>query len=295
MPNAVRISVTKFHKMKLVNIHNKTTKPELYEKGNSVMWTDTHISKQLLHVHLNAELDLGSRKTKTIISTVDWVLKSTEKEQLSILDLGCGPGLYSEMLAKKGHKVTGVDFSENSIAYARSEAEKKKLDISYLKENYLNLELEENSFDLVILIFTDFGPLLPKEREQLLGVIKKGLKPGGIFIFDVLNDKNIHNKISPKNWEVSTGGFWDSKPYMALSESFVYDEAKVILYQHLVLDEEETLKVYRFWTRFFSHDDLRNILLANGFDNLSFHENVLPEGDLWNGDNVTFCKAMNNK
>lgn len=285
----------KNYKMKLVDIHNKTIKPALYEKGNSVMWTDIHISKQLLHVHLNAELDLGSRKTKTIISTVDWVLENTDKEQLSILDLGCGPGLYSELLAKKGHKVTGVDFSENSISYARNEAEKKLLDITYLKENYLNLRLEENSFDLVILIFTDFGPLLPKEREQLLGVIKKVLKPGGVFIFDVLNDRNIHNKISPKNWEVSKGGFWDSKPYMALSESFVYDEAKVILYQHLVLDEEDTLKVYRFWTRFFSHDDLRNILEVNGFDELSFHENVLPEGDLWNGDNVTFCKATNNK
>lgn len=285
----------KFQKMKLVDIHNKTIKPELYEKGNSVMWTDPHISKQLLHVHLNSELDLGSRKTKTIIGTVDWVLESTSKEQLSILDLGCGPGLYSEMLANKGHKVTGVDFSDNSISYARKEAAKKQLDITYLKENYLNIELKENSFDLVILIFTDFGPLLPKEREQLLRVIKKVLKPGGIFIFDVLNDKNIHNKISPKNWEISKGGFWNSKPYMALSDSFVYDEEKVILYQHLVLDEEEILKVYRFWTHFFSHDDLRNILQAHDFAKLSFHENVLPKSDLWNGDNVTFCKAINNK
>jgi len=287
--------MNKRHKMKLVDIHNKMTRPELYEKGNSVMWTDPHISKELLHVHLNGELDLGSRKTKTIISTVDWILKSTDKKQLNILDLGCGPGLYSELLAKKGHKVTGVDFSENSINYARNEASKKKLNITYLKENYLNLKLEENSFDLVILIFTDFGPLLPTEREQLLSVIKKGLKPGGIFIFDVLNDKNIQNKISLKNWEVSTGGFWDSKPYMALSESFIYDEAKVILYQHLVLDEDETLKIYRFWTHFFSHDDLGNILQNHDFVKPSFYENVLPESDLWNGNNVTFCKAINKK
>jgi hypothetical protein len=68
-----------------------------------------------------------------------------------------------------------------------------------------------------------------------------------------------------------------------------------IFYQHLVLDEEETLKIYRFWTHFFSHNDLRNILQVHDFDNLSFHENVLPEGDLWNGDNVTFCKAINKK
>lgn len=281
--------------MKISDIHNNTIKPEIYEKGNSVMWTDEHISKQLLNVHLNSELDLGSRKTGTINRTVDWVLENTKKKQLNILDLGCGPGLYSEILAKKGHHVTGVDFSENSIAYAKIEAEKKKLNITYLKENYLKLDLEDNTFDLVILIFTDFGPLLPIEREQLLGIIKKVLRPGGIFIFDVLNDKNIENKISPKNWEVSEQGFWKNEPYLALSDSYIYEENKVILYQHIVLDEQDNLNVYRFWTHFFSHSDLSKILHEHKFSNLSFHEDVLPKGDLWNGDNVTFCKAYNNK
>ncbi len=281
--------------MKILDIHNYTTKPKLYEKGNAVMWTDKHISQQLLHVHLNTEVDLGSRKMGTIDSTVEWILANNEKKQLNILDLGCGPGLYAEKLAKKGHNVTGVDFSENSIKYAKKEAKKKKLDITYLKENYLNLDLEENAFDLVILIFTDFGPLLPNEREQLLAVIKKVLKPGGVFIFDVLNDKNIKDKISQRSWETSMQGFWKNEPYIALSNSFVYEENKVILYQHIVINEQGNISVYRFWTHFFSNQDITIILHQNGFGKLTFYENVLPGGDLWNGDNVTFCKAINIK
>jgi 2-polyprenyl-3-methyl-5-hydroxy-6-metoxy-1,4-benzoquinol methylase len=266
--------------MKITDIINKSGKPQLYEKGNSVMWTDSHISKQLLDVHLNSEIDLASRKTETINSTVEWILESTDLTNLNILDLGCGPGLYSEKLAKEGYKVTGVDFSSHSIKYAKKEADKKNLDIKYINENYLELDLEENSFDLVILIYTDFGVLLPPERDKLLEVIKKVLKPNGIFIFDVLNDKSIESKTSPKSWEVSKQGFWKDKPYLALSDSYFY---------------EKNINVYRFWTHFFSHSDLSKILNDHGYNKVSFYEDVLHRGDLWSGDNVTFCKTINVK
>ena len=281
--------------MKIEEIINNSSKPELYKKGSSVMWTDSHISKQLLDVHLNTEIDLASRKTTTIKSTVKWILDHSDLRNLNILDLGCGPGLYSEILAKEGHKVTGVDFSSHSIKYAKEEAEKNNLDISYIKANYLELDLEENSFDLVILIYTDFGVLLPSERNQLLKIIKKVLKPNGIFIFDVLNGKSIESKTSPKSWEVSEQGFWKDKPYLALSDSYLYEEEKVILYQHILVDEQENIDVYRFWTHFFSHSDLSEILNVHGFSNINFYEDVLQKGDLWSGENVTFCKAFNGK
>jgi 2-polyprenyl-3-methyl-5-hydroxy-6-metoxy-1,4-benzoquinol methylase len=267
---------------------NYTKRPALYEKGTAVMWTDPYISKQLLQIHLHPDMDLASRKQSTIQSTAKWVLAKAAKEGMNILDLGCGPGLYSEIYAKKGHHVTGVDFSENSIAYAKQEAKDKGLNITYLYQNYLELDVPENQFDLATLIYTDLGPLLPSERDQLLANINKALKPGGILIFDVLNDKNLESKVSPKNWEAADKGFWREGPYLALSESFLYKEQKVILSQHVVVEESNT-DVYRFWTHFFSQADLLEILSPYDFTDLGFHEDVLPEGDLWNGDNVTFC------
>ena len=96
--------------MKLTELLGKIGKPKLYEKGTAVMWTDPYISKQLLQIHLNPELDLASRKYSTIETTAAWVLSKTEKENMNILDLGCGPGLYSDLFTNRGHKVTGVDF-----------------------------------------------------------------------------------------------------------------------------------------------------------------------------------------
>lgn len=268
-------------------------RPDLYEKGTAVMWTDPYISEKLLQIHLNPELDLASRKYSTIKSTAEWVLSKVSKKKMKILDLGCGPGLYSEIFASKGHLVTGVDFSKNSIEYAKREAENKGLNISYLNQNYLELDVPEDHFDLATLIYCDLGPLLPLERDRLLANVKRALKPGGILIFDVLNDSILESKVSPKSWEISEKGFWRDNPYLALSESLLYKEEKVILSQHIIVEDNMT-DVYRFWTHFFSHNDLIEILQPYTFTDISFHEDVLPEGDNWNGTNVTFCIANNN-
>lgn len=278
--------------MTILEIIKKSNKPSLYEKGSAVMWTDPYISQQILQIHLHPDIDLGSRKHSTIKSTAEWLLSQTNREEMTILDLGCGPGLYTEIFAQNGHKVTGVDFSQNSINYAQNEAVKKGLDITYLQQNYLELDVPEKSFDLVTLIYTDLGVLNPDERSILLANIKKVLKPGGTFIFDVLNDKDLNKKVSPKNWETAKSGFWRANPYLALSESYLYEKEKVVLSQHVIAENERT-EVYRFWTHFFSHNDISEMLSPHGFTNMSFHENVLPVGDIWNGDNVTFCVAKN--
>ncbi len=276
--------------MNVTDIITKSAKPEIYEKGSAFMWTDEHISKQLLDVHLNPEIDLASRKESTIVKTANWILDNQKgKEKMNILDLGCGPGLYSELLAQKGHQVTGVDISKTSIEYARKSALKKKLDISYLNASYLDIDLEADQFDLIILIYTDLGVLTPADREKLLQLIYKVLKKGGTFIFDVLKDIDLENKIAPKTWEATESGFWKSTPYLALSESFLYKEQKVILYQHVVVDSKEEVQTYRFWTHFFSEDDVVGFLNTHHFSDIGFRNDILPKGNQWNGENVLFC------
>ena len=80
--------------MKISEIISQSEKPELYEKGTSFMWTDEHISKQLLNIHINPDVNLASRKKSTIEKTAYWILNTQkEKGKLNILDLGCGLGL----------------------------------------------------------------------------------------------------------------------------------------------------------------------------------------------------------
>jgi len=278
--------------MKITELISQSDKPKLYEEGTSFMWTDEYISKQLLNIHLNPDIDLGSRKKSTIEKTANWILGTQkEKGKLNILDLGCGPGLYTKIFAGQGHRITGVDISKNSIEYAKKISAEKKLDITYLNANYLEVDLESDKYDLVVMIFTDLCVLVPSDREYLLKMIYHILKKGGVFIFDVLKNNNIEDKTSAKTWEANNNGFWKDSPYIALSESFLYQEEKVILFQHNIIDTLGYVETYRFWTHFFSQNDVYKMLETNNFVDIHFREDILPKGDMWNGDNVIFTKT----
>jgi len=279
--------------MNLLKIISQATRPALYESGTAFMWTDPYISKQLLNIHLNPDIDLASRKKSTIEYTAYWILDlKKEKGKLNILDLGCGPGLYTEYFAREGHRVTGVDISKNSIDYANDSAQKNGLDIIYLNDSYLQLEHETEKYDLIVLIYTDLGVLLPDDRSTLLSWIYRALKKGGMFVFDVLSDKDLESKTTPRSWEGADKGFWCGRPHLLLSESFLYKEQKVILYQHILAEASGDVETYRFWTHFFSQRDIGNMLEPVGFSSFSFRDNILPLTDVWSGDNVIFTVAV---
>ncbi len=252
------------------------------------MWVDDYISSQLLQVHLNQDIGLASRKESTITKTINWILNKMDGSQLSILDLGCGPGLYTEKLARKGHQVTGIDFSANSIDYAKASAKKKKLNICYKQQDYLTLA-DESQYDLIMMIFTDFCVLSPDQRACLLEKLHKALKPGGTFILDVLNDNASSEELGWRDWEMTENGIWRPGPYLALSESFYYEKENVTLNQHLVVEEDGEYEVYRFWVHTFSHSDLDRFFIKAGFKTVDCYEKVIPGSELCSSNSVTFC------
>lgn len=276
--------------MNINKLIKTSQKPKIYAPGTALMWVDEYISTQLLETHLNQDVDLASRKETTISSTIQWILNKVPGNKLNILDLGCGPGLYTEKLAKKGHFVTGVDFSLNSINHARNSADKQKLNVSYIQQNYLELA-EENKYDLILMIFTDFGVLTPEQREIILANIYRALKPGGTFLFDVLNENSPVKESRSKEFELSEEGFWRNVPYLAVTESFYYEKEKVTLSQHIIIDDMRGMDIYRFWMHTFSHTDLGRIISSAGFSSIECFDNVIPDSTMYSSDSVTFCVA----
>ncbi len=95
----------KFHMQKIETL---TQKPTRFEPGELHFWDDPYIAQQMLAAHLNPDIDAASRKPSAIENSVQWIIKHLHLQPgESLLDLGCGPGLYCQRFTEYGLKVTG--------------------------------------------------------------------------------------------------------------------------------------------------------------------------------------------
>ena len=239
-------------------------RPALFEPGDPHMWDDPYIAKQMLKAHLSHETDAASRRSIIIDQTIQfWLMSGLIRRGARILDLGCGPGLYAQRLARAGCQVVGVDLSDSSLDYARSQAESEHLDIDYRKMNFLDLE-EEAQFDVVLQVYGELNTFSDGLRDQLLSRIHRSLKPGGLFIFDVSTRQLRQKSGLRRHWYVEDQGFWRPGPCLVLEDGFDYPDNQVWLDQYIVVDDQ-AICVYRNWYHDYSLESISDVLLAAGF------------------------------
>ena len=240
-------------------------KPAPFTPGEPLFWNDPHISSQMLKAHLNPNIEAASRKPETIDRVVQWLIQTLGlKPGASLLDLGCGPGLYASRFARAGFCVTGVDYSRRSIEYAANDAKENQLDITYRYENYLDLR-DEALYDAALLIYGDFCPLNPEQRKRLLHNIHRALKPNGKFILDVTTRECRRKYGNQNRWYAVNSGFWKPGPHLVLEEGFDYPEQSLWLDQFTVVEANGNLTVYRNWFQDYTPETITAELLESGF------------------------------
>lgn len=242
------------------------TRPSLFQYYTAdELWTDEHTSKKMLEYHLNDSVDLSSRKKSFIDRSVQWIVSHFGVDSAtSIADFGCGPGLYTTQFAEKNASVTGIDFSERSIRYAKEVAEQKELSINYVQQNYLEYETGER-YDLITMIFCDFCALSPTQRKTLLSKFHELLKPEGAVLLDVHSLNVFDSREEVATYEYNQlDHFWSSDDYYGFLNTFKYQEEKVTLDKYTIIEKARTHVVYN-WLQYFSRDSLREEFEGNGF------------------------------
>jgi len=229
------------------------------------LWTDEHTSKKMLEYHLNESIDASSRNKNFIERSVEWIVSHFEVDKnTEIADFGCGPGLYTTMLAERGAIVTGIDFSENSLKYAEQIAAESGLKVNYVLTDYLDFETTSR-YDLIIMIMCDFCVLSPKQRKKLLSKFNSILKPNGSVLLDVYSLNSFEQREESATYELNQlNGFWSPEDYYCFVNTFKYEKEKVILDKYTIIEESRKRVVYN-WLQCYSKDSLRNEFEENGF------------------------------
>ena len=257
------------------NLEDINSRPDPFDLYTAEdLWNDKHTSEQLLAYHLNTGIDVSSRRGEFIDQSVEWIGTHFNIDaDTRIADFGCGPGLYASRLANYGAGVTGIDFSERSIEYARNVAEQLGLSIEYINQNYLDFSTEDR-FDVIMMIMCDFCALSPLQRMSMLTKFYSLLLPGGFVLLDVysLNAYNLQKEAN--SYEANLhNGFWSADKYYGFSNTFKYDDAKVVLDKYTIVEAERVRTVYN-WLQYFSSESLRSEFEEAGFLQHQLYGNV---------------------
>ena len=121
-------------------------------------------------------------------ATVDFYMEILDREGLkprTVVDLACGTGSVTEILARKGYEVTGVDMSEEMLTEAMAKVMDMENPPRFVCQRLQELRLPR-AVDMAVCALDSLDYVTePADCAEAIRRTYKALNPGGIFIFDV--------------------------------------------------------------------------------------------------------------
>lgn len=253
--------------MNLDSVVRRTQIPTPWSEGEKIPWDEPGFSARMLAEHLSQAHDGASRRSATIARHVAWIHEFVAGGRASeILDLGCGPGLYTTRLASLGHRCVGIDFSPASIAHARRTAEADGLAAHYQLSDIRTAEYGDG-FDLVMLLYGELNVFRPADARLILRKARAALASGGRLLLEVHSAEAVRMLgIQPASWRAIEHGLFSARPHLLLEESF-WDEAEQAATTRYFVVDADTTEVTRYAasTQLYDADAYRALLSGCGF------------------------------
>jgi ubiquinone/menaquinone biosynthesis C-methylase UbiE len=258
--------------MDLNDLVSRTCLPLPWVEGDNIPWNEPGFSRRMLKEHLSQAHDAASRRFKIIDRQVDWIHSTLLSSQAScILDLGCGPGFYTERLARLGHTCHGIDYSPASIEYAAITAQRERLNCDYRCQD-IRLTEFPNNVNLVMLIYGEFNVFRPVDAGKILNKSWQALKLGGILLLEP-HTFRIVKRLGRQaaSWFSSSGGLFFDGPHLVLQENFWNEGSHTTTIRYYVV-HAGTGQVTHYAQSFQAYqvDEYRTLLTEHGFENIEF-------------------------
>jgi len=249
-------------------IVDRTQEPDPWSEGDNIPWDDPGFSERMLAEHLSQEHDLASRRSETIDQHVEWIFSEVlGSRPAKLLDLACGPGLYTIRLARIGCECIGIDFSPASIRHARDiAAAEADLSCTYHQADVRDGPFGEG-FDLVMMVYGQFNVF---QRDRGVEILKKAhgaLKPGGSLILEVQSLEQIRQggEKAP-SWYSARSGLFSDAPHLVLQENFWHADAGASTTRFVIIDGQTgTVSNYALSNEAYTEHELSDALRLAGF------------------------------
>jgi len=206
--------------MILVDIVNRDDMPRAWGEGDYIPRSDEHFSRKMLELQLSDTNTEFSRKLDVIDPQVKYIHSTIlEGKPSKILEIGCGPGFYTQALSKLGHECIGLDVSPAEIDYAQQQAQLEQTQCSYVEHDIYSAQYGDG-FGLIMFTSGDFNAFSPMDAYEILGKAWRALDDGGILLIEPYTFESIEDagKREPW-WEAVSDGLFSNEPYMCLREN----------------------------------------------------------------------------
>lgn len=142
--------------------------------------------EDLAYIHDVGHADFALRSAPGILG----LLRENGIPEGLVVDLGCGSGLWARELLRAGYRVLGIDISEAMVEIARRKASGAEFRVGSL------FEAEIPPCDAVTAVSEVLNYLFDSGNdesglERLFGRVYEALRPGGVFVFDVLGPGQV--------------------------------------------------------------------------------------------------------
>lgn len=150
------------------------------------------------------------------------------------LDLGCGEGRHTVLLARRGYEVTALDLEPLALAKARAAVRRAGVRASFTTGNALDLRFPDGAFD-VVLDYGCFHHVVTRDWARYRREVRRVLAPGGHLVLSVFSTKFRHHpgERRTRNWIVHRNHydhfFTPAEIRAAFRESF---DIRAILEEH---------------------------------------------------------------
>jgi SAM-dependent methyltransferase len=192
------------------------------------------------------------------------ILALAKPDGKTALDLCCGPGRCSIALAQAGFKVTGVDRTKFLLDKARAKARVAKTKIEWLQMDMRDFVRAE-TFDLVLSMFTSFGYFDDKNEDlHVLRNILTSLRPGGVFLIDVMGKERLAKILQPTTADELADGT------KLIQRHEIFDDWTRIRNEWILIRQGRA-KSFKFHHTIYSGQELKDRMEQVGFTDVKLY------------------------